>query len=80
MGDADITLRHIARRHPEDLVSAFVPEGRPVEVRGWIDSQVTSVERRLDKALRLQIDGEPRVLHVEFCFSLRADVPDQIFE
>jgi hypothetical protein len=79
MGDADITLRHIARRRPEDLARAFVPEGR-VEVVGWVDSQVTMLERRLDKALRLRVDGEPRVLHVEFCFALRGDVPDHVFE
>ncbi|WP_437566924.1 hypothetical protein [Sorangium sp. So ce542] len=80
MGDADITLRHLARRRPEDLVRALVPESRPIEVLGWIDSQVTNIERRLDKALRLRVGGEPRVLHVEFCFSLREDVPDRIFE
>ncbi|WP_044964193.1 hypothetical protein [Sorangium cellulosum] len=80
MGDADITLRHLVRRRPEDLVRALVPEGRPVEVLGWVDSQVTNIERRLDKAIRLRIDGEPRVLHVEFCFALRDDVPDRLFE
>ncbi|WP_437923360.1 hypothetical protein WMF37_30550 [Sorangium sp. So ce291] len=80
MGDADITLRHLARRRPEDLVRALVPGGRPIEVLGWVDSQVTNIERRLDKALRLRIDGEPRVLHVEFCFALRDDVPDRVFE
>ncbi|WP_437954931.1 hypothetical protein WME76_25635 [Sorangium sp. So ce119] len=79
MGDADITLRHLARRRPGDLVRAFVPEGHPIEVLGWVDSQVTNIERRLDKALRLRIDGEPRVLHVEFCFALRDDVPDRVF-
>jgi hypothetical protein len=80
MGDADITLRHLARRRPEELVRALVPEGCPIEVLGWVDSQVTSIERRLDKALRLRIDGEPRVLHVEFCFALRDDVPDRVVE
>ncbi|WP_434043309.1 MULTISPECIES: hypothetical protein [Sorangium] len=80
MGDADITLRHLARRRPDDLVRAFVPEGRQIEILGWIDSQVTNIERRLDKAVRLRIDGQPRVLHVEFCFALRDEVPDRVFE
>ncbi|WP_437987538.1 hypothetical protein [Sorangium sp. So ce117] len=80
MGDADITLRHIARRCPGDLTRVFVPEGRPVEVLGWIDTQVTKLERRLDKALRLRVGDELRVLHVEFCFAWRDDVPDQMFE
>ncbi|WP_437529366.1 hypothetical protein WME79_47600 [Sorangium sp. So ce726] len=80
MGDADITLRHLARRRPGDLARAFVPEGHRTEVLGWVDSQVTNIERRVDKALRLRIDGEPRVLHIEFCFALRDDVPDRVFE
>ncbi|MDC0682605.1 hypothetical protein [Sorangium atrum] len=80
MGDADIALRHIARRRPEDLARAFTPEGHSVEVLGWIDTQVTKLERRLDKALRLRIDGTLRVLHVEFCFALRDEVPAQVFE
>ncbi|XXT35200.1 hypothetical protein WMF45_23275 [Sorangium sp. So ce448] len=80
MGDADITLRHIARRFPDDLACVFVPEDRSVEVLGWIDTQVTKLERRLDKALRLRVGAELRVLHVEFCFALRDDVPDQMFE
>ncbi|WP_234023392.1 hypothetical protein [Sorangium cellulosum] len=62
------------------MARAFVPESRSVEALGWIDSQVTKIERRLDKALRLRVDGEPRVLHVEFCFALRDDVPDRVFE
>jgi hypothetical protein len=80
MGDADIALRHIARRRPEDLARALVTEGGPIEVIGWIDTQLTQIERRLDKALRLRVGGEPRVLHVEFCFNLRDDVPDRVFE
>ncbi|XXT25390.1 hypothetical protein WME94_28065 [Sorangium sp. So ce429] len=80
MGNADITLRHIARRRPGDLAGVFAPEDRSVEVLGWIDTQVTKLERRLDKALRLRVGGELRVLHVEFCFAWRDDVPDRIFE
>src|SRR5262245_143528 len=80
MGDADITLRHIARRRPEELARAFVPEGHPIEFLGWVDTQITKLERRPDKALRLRVGGELRVLDVEFCFSLRDDVPDQFLE
>ena len=80
MGDADITLRHLARMRPGDLARAFILEDRPIEILGWVDSQVTNIERRLDKALRLRVDGEPRVLHVEFCFALRDDVPDRVLE
>ncbi|XXY50286.1 hypothetical protein WME91_03945 [Sorangium sp. So ce269] len=80
MGNADITLRHIARRRPGDLARVFAPEDRSVEILGWIDTQVTKLERRLDKALRLRVGGELRVLHVEFCFAWRDGVPDQIFE
>lgn len=80
MGAPDIVLRQIARHRPEGLARAFVPDARAIEVVGWIDSQVTSVERRLDKALRLRVDGEPCVLHVEFCFRLRRDLPDRMFE
>jgi hypothetical protein len=80
MGNADIALRHLTRRHPEELARVFVPPGAPVEVLGWIDTQVTCLERRLDKALRLRVAGEPRVLQIEFFIALRADVPFRIFE
>ena len=48
MGDADITLRHLARRRPEELVRALVPEGCPIEVLGWVDSQVTADSKNGD--------------------------------
>ena len=54
---------------PKGSRGCSLPAGRVVEVLGWVDSQVTTLDRRLDKALRLRVDGEPRVLHVEFCFA-----------
>jgi hypothetical protein len=76
MGTADITLRHIVRSHPEALVQALDVQGR-VEVVGWIDTQVTALERRLDKALGLRIDGELRALQTEFEVALRVERMDQ---
>jgi predicted transposase YdaD len=76
MGSADITLRHIVRSHPEALVELLDIQGR-VEVVGWIDTQVTALERRLDKALGLRIDGELRALQTEFEVVLRVKRMDQ---
>ena len=73
MGSADITLRHIVRQHPEALVDAM-GLGRPVEIVGWLDIQVTALERRLDKALGLRVGGELRALHVEFEYELVASI------
>jgi hypothetical protein len=79
MGATDITLRHVTRRRPEELARAYVDDG-PLRVVGWVDTQITAVERRADKALRLLVAGEPRVLHVEFCYRLGRNVPDLMFE
>ena len=46
----------------------------------WERGGVTKIERRADKALRLRVNGEPRVLDVEFCFSLKPTLPDGFFE
>jgi hypothetical protein len=76
MGTADITLRHIVRSHPEALIQVLDVQGR-VEVVGWIDTQVTALERRLDKALGLRIDGELRALQTEFEVVLRVKRMDE---
>ena len=70
MGSADITLRHVVRSHPEALVQALDIPGH-VEVVGWLDTQVTALERRLDKALGLLVDGELCALQTEFKLCLR---------
>ena len=80
MGDADITLRHIIRSRPEDVVRTLVDTDQPVEVLGWIGTQVTSLERRLDKALKLPIGGAPRLFHLEFQMELTEDDPYRIWE
>src|SRR5829696_7492244 len=79
MGDADITLRHIARKHPDALVQPLDVQGR-VEIVGWLDTQVTALERRLDKALGVRVDGELRALHVEFEYELAKTMGRRIYE
>jgi len=79
MGDADITLRHISRRHAEGLARPYVPDG-PLEIVGWADTQVTAVERRLDKTLLLRFGGEVHALEIEFEYRYEPDLPDRVHE
>jgi hypothetical protein len=79
MGNADITLRHLSRRHAEALARLYVAGG-PFEVVGWADTQVTAVERRLDKTLLIRSAGELRSLEVEFEYAYAKDLPDRVHE
>src|SRR3954471_23934975 len=79
MGDADITLRHISRRHAEALAPPYVPDG-PLSVVGWADTQPTAIERRLDKTLLLRLAGQLRALEVEFEYRYKRDLPDRIHD
>src|SRR3954464_3384646 len=79
MGDADITLRHIVRKHPEALVQLVDVKGR-IEIVEWLDTQVTALERRLDKVLGLRLDGELRALHVEFEYALTKQIGRRVVE
>jgi hypothetical protein len=79
MGTADITLRHVSRRHAEALARAYV-SGGPVEIVGWDDTQVTAVERRLDKTLLLRRTGRLHALSIEFVYRYERDLPDRVHE
>lgn len=73
MGRADIALRHVTHQYPEDLARALLPPELAFEVTGWFDSQLTMLERRLDKALDLRVTGQRRLLHVEIELDLSDD-------
>ncbi|MFO0593633.1 MAG: hypothetical protein U0441_39190 [Polyangiaceae bacterium] len=79
MGDADITLRHITRRHAEALVRPYVA-GEPAVIVGWADTQVTATERRLDKTLLLRLAGELLALEIEFEYRYEKDLPDRVHD
>jgi hypothetical protein len=79
MGDADITLRHLTRRHAEALARPYVPAGR-VDVVGWADTQVAALERRLDKTLLLRIEGELHALQIEFEYRYERDLPERVHD
>lgn len=79
MGSADISLRHIARRWAADLARGLIERDEPIEVIGWLDTQVTATERRLDKAMLLRIANEQRALHVELEVDPGPELPRRVF-
>ncbi|MFO0755344.1 MAG: hypothetical protein U0359_02560 [Byssovorax sp.] len=79
MGDADITLRHITRRYAEALARPYVPEG-PLEILGWADTQLTALERRLDRTLLVRLGGKAHALGIELEYRYEPDLPDRIHE
>jgi hypothetical protein len=80
VGSADISLRHIARRWASDLARGLVAPGAVIEVVGWLDSQVTALERRVDKAFLVRMDGDERALHFEFEVDPGPELPRRVFE
>lgn len=80
MGSADISLRHVARRWAADLARGLLAQDLPIEVIGWVDTQVTAIERRLDKAMLLRIAGHERALHVEFEVDPSGELPERVYE
>jgi hypothetical protein len=78
--DVDLVLRHVSRLFPEQLARALVPAEHAIAVKGWLDTQVTGRQRRLDRALEVTVDGARRLLHVEWQATMTADVPFRVFE
>jgi len=80
VGSADISLRHLARRWAADLARGLIARDEPVELLGWLDTQVTATERRLDKAMLLRVSAEQRALHLEFEVDPGAELPERVYE
>jgi hypothetical protein len=78
--DVDLVLRHVSRQFPEGLARALVKTRDPVVVGGWIDTQVSGRQRRLDRALEVSVGGKPGLLHVEWQLEMTAEVPFRVYE
>jgi hypothetical protein len=80
--DFDLILRHVSRQFPEELARALLPKGEPLEVESasWLDTQVTSRQRRLDRALDVRVSGQRRLYHFEWELRPTAEQPFRIYE
>jgi hypothetical protein len=78
--DLDLTLRHVSRRFPAQLARALLPPGAVITAVSWLETQLTSRQRRLDRALDVTASGERRLEHTEWQLEMTADVPFRVFE
>jgi hypothetical protein len=78
--DLDLTLRHVSRQFPEQLARALLPPDAIITAASWTDTQLTSRQRRLDRALDVTVGGERRFEHAEMQAEMEADVPFRIYE
>lgn len=79
MGQYDIALRHVVQQQITALAAGVAPDF-PVESATWLETQLTALERRSDKALELRGAGQRRLLHVEFLVDPRSDLDFDMFE
>ncbi len=78
--DLDLTLRHVSRQFPEQLARALLPRGTVITAATWYETQVTSRQRRLDRALDVVADGTRRIEHNELQLSMEADTSFRVYE
>ncbi|WP_437593049.1 hypothetical protein [Sorangium sp. So ce1000] len=78
--DVDLILRHVSRQFPGDVARALLGAAEPVEPLGWVDTQVTGRQRRLDRALSVNVGGERRLLHAEWTLAMSEEIPFRVFE
>ncbi|MEZ4294679.1 MAG: hypothetical protein R3B70_06860 [Polyangiaceae bacterium] len=76
----DLTLRHVSRQFPVDFARAMLPAGVQVTAATWLDTQITSRQRRLDRALQIMVDGGRRIEHTEWQLEWAPDLPFRIHE
>ncbi len=78
--ESDLILRHISRRYPQPLARGLLRTSKRISDVQWPDTQVTSRQRRLDRALRVRIAGEPLLLHIEWTMRLDPAMAFRVFE
>ena len=80
MGKYDLLLRTFSQNFPKEFVKGFLPPNTEFTLVGWTDTQLTTKERRMDKAIKILVDDKEALLHVEFQTEPDSDMDHRVFE
>ncbi|MDI3288892.1 hypothetical protein [Polyangium sp. 15x6] len=79
--DVDLVLRHVSRQFPREVARALCDaDQKLVEPLGWVETQVTGRQRRLDRALSVKVGDERRLLHAEWTLTMTEEIAFRVFE
>ncbi|KYF47710.1 hypothetical protein BE04_16935 [Sorangium cellulosum] len=79
MGQYDIALRHIALRCGDELARGLTL-AFAVDSVSWVETQLTALERRIDRVLELRGGGQRRLVQLEFIVAPGNDLALRMFE
>ncbi|WP_437489363.1 hypothetical protein WME75_10550 [Sorangium sp. So ce1014] len=79
MGQYDIALRHIALRCGDELAHGLTLAFE-VDSVAWVETQLTALERRIDRVLELRGGGQRRLVQLEFIVAPESDLALRMFE
>ena len=80
MSEADEAWRVVSRHVPDAMARALTDPAAIVRDAQWIETQFTRRARRLDRALRVEVNGRPEVQHVEWAWRWSRRLPLRMFE
>ncbi|MDC3956834.1 hypothetical protein [Polyangium jinanense] len=79
--DVDLVLRHVSRQFAREVARALCDADQTiVEPLGWVETQVTGRQRRLDRALSVKVGDERRLLHAEWTLTMTEEIAFRVFE
>lgn len=79
INDTDLTLRHISRLLPQQMLRGMLAARPGDRFEEWVDTQLAQRQRRLDRALIVSDGASQRALHIEWQRSLRAGIGRRMF-
>lgn len=78
--EADRVLRYISRKHPRSYAYGHLRRHVSIDDFEWLETQMGTAERRLDRALLVVMGDERRVLHAEWATRWTRHAMDRGFE